>query len=151
MSVVRQNMLDIEQIKRVLPHRYPFLFLDKVLDYKIGESAHAIKNLSADEWFFAGHFPNEPIMPGVLIIEALAQLAGIAMLAGNAFDEAHEAKSMYFVKIESATFKAKVVPGDRLNLFAQKTRALGNMCFFDVHAEVNNKVVAQAKIVATVA
>lgn len=141
--------MNVEDIKRILPHRYPFLFLDKVLECT-NDCAVGLKNVSANEWFFAGHFPTEPIMPGVLIIEALAQLAGVAIFAAGNNDESGP-KAMYFVKIEAATFKGKVVPGDILYLYANKTRNLGKMYFFDVCAKVNEKTIAEAKIVATLA
>ena len=145
--------LKIKDIEKILPHRAPFLLVDRVFEIDPEKSAHGVKNVSMNEWFFQGHFPNEPVMPGVLIIEALAQLSGIAMLANQVSEnkKQEEQKSMYFVKIDGATFKDKVVPGDVLHLYTEQTRCMANMYFFDVNAKVNDKIVAQAKIVATVA
>ncbi len=146
MDNINNTTLDILQIQKILPHRAPFLLVDRVLEYDLGNSAHGVKNVSMNEWFFAGHFPQEPIMPGVLIIEALAQLSAIAMLANKAFEEELTNTSVYFVKIDAATFRAKVLPGDCLNLYTYKIRNVGNMCFFDVAAKVDGKLAG--KIVA---
>lgn len=148
MSQAQSKILDVKAIEKILPHRYPFLLVDKVISYEAGKAAYGIKSVSMNEWFFQGHFPQEPVMPGVLIIEALAQLSGIAMLAES--EQGDGQKSMYFVKINNATFKGKVVPGDSLHLYTEQTRCLANMYFFKVHAKVDEKIVAEAEIVATV-
>ena len=122
-----------------------------MLDFELQKSAYGIKNVTMNEWFFMGHFPQEPVMPGVLIIEALAQLSGVAMLANKAFETSDDQSSIYFVKIENCTFKKKVVPGDILHLYAKTSRILGKMCFFDVYAKVEDQIAAEGKIIATMA
>lgn len=104
--------LDIKEIMEIIPHRQPFLLIDRVEELKEGESAKGYKNLSYNEPFFAGHFPNEPVMPGVLQVEALAQLGAVIILK----KEENRGKTAYFGGINSAKFKRKVVPGDRLDL-----------------------------------
>lgn len=142
--------LSIEQIKQLLPHRYPFLLLDRVLECIPNDYAVGIKNVSVNEPFFAGHFPHEPVMPGVLIIEAMAQLSGIVMLADSLNDYSNsEPKSMYFVKITEASFKQKVVPGDVLVLSSKKIREKMGIAIFEVEAKVEDQIVAHANIMAT--
>lgn len=138
-------MIDIAKIKALLPHRYPFLLIDRVLECDPGNCATGIKNVTINEHFFQGHFPAEPVMPGVLIVEAMAQLSGILMLA----DKDESSSSLYFVKIKEATFKAKVVPGDTLHITSTKTRQIGPMCFFQCIAKVGDVEVTSAEIVAT--
>lgn len=104
--------LDIKEIMEIIPHRQPFLLIDRVEELVEGESAKGYKNLSYNETFFAGHFPNEPVMPGVLQVEALAQLGAVIILK----KEENRGKTAYFGGINSAKFKRKVVPGDRLDL-----------------------------------
>ena len=103
--------LNIEQIKEILPHRYPFLLIDKVTDYVPGEWAEAVKCVTANEPFFQGHFPQEPVMPGVLQVEAMAQAGGLLVLSTV---EEPERWSTYFMKIDDVKFRRKVVPGDTL-------------------------------------
>lgn len=105
-------MLDIKKIKEILPHRYPFLLIDRVLELEEGKRIVAIKNVTANENFFQGHFPQEPVMPGVLIIEALAQAGACAILSM----EEYKGKLVYFGAIDKAKFRKKVVPGDTLRL-----------------------------------
>jgi 3-hydroxyacyl-[acyl-carrier-protein] dehydratase len=144
------KILEIEDIKKVIPHRYPFLLIDRVLNFELGKSAYGIKNVSINEWFFAGHFPSEPIMPGVLIVEALAQLSNIAMCADKALLENPATSSVYFVKINEVTFRKKVVPGDTLHLYAEHDRTLAGNAFFNINAQVNNEKVVEGKIIATI-
>lgn len=148
MSNVVFNIMDIQ---KMLPHRYPFLFVDSVIECEKGVRAVGVKNVSMNEWFFAGHFPNEPVMPGVLIIEALAQLSGIVMLSTKYGQEGfNSSNSMYFVKIEEAIFKKKVVPGDMLIMYSKNIRSKIGMFVFECEAYVENELAASAKIIATV-
>lgn len=105
-------MLDINEIKKIIPHRYPFLLIDKIEELEPGKRAVGYKNVTFNEYFFQGHFPEEPVMPGVLIIEALAQTGAVAILSMEEF----KGKTAYFGGINKARFKRKVVPGDVLKL-----------------------------------
>lgn len=139
--------LNIEQIKEILPHRYPMLLVDKVLDLIPGESALAIKNLSFNEEVFQGHFPNEAIFPGVLIVEALAQTAALSVLYGQ---EDAAQKSVYFVKIDKVTFKGPAKPGDQITLYAKKTRSMLGMFIFEAEAKIDGKTITTGTITATI-
>ena len=136
-------MMDIHEILKQLPHRYPFLLVDRVITCVPGESIEAIKNVTFNEPHFNGHFPGEPIMPGVLIVEAMAQTAGAisakAHLGG-------ERMLVYFMTIDEARFRKPVVPGARLELHVKKTKQRGQIFKFDCHAMVDGKKVAEAKI-----
>jgi beta-hydroxyacyl-ACP dehydratase FabZ len=143
-------VFDIAAIQKMLPHRYPFLLVDRVIECQPEENAVGIKNVSMNEWFFAGHFPCEPVMPGVLIVEALAQLSGIVMLSSKYGKDSFDgAAAMYFVKIDNAVFKDKVVPGDTLILHSKKIRGKMGMYIFECAAYVGEKLVTTAQIVAT--
>jgi 3-hydroxyacyl-[acyl-carrier-protein] dehydratase len=135
--------LDIQGILRQLPHRYPFLLVDRVLECRPGESIRALKNVTHNEPFFPGHFPGRPVMPGVMIIEALAQTAGILcfVTAGVIPDEDTR---FYFVGIDKARFRRPVVPGDQLLLSAQLQRSLKGIWCFSTVALVGEQEVAQA-------
>jgi 3-hydroxyacyl-[acyl-carrier-protein] dehydratase len=111
--------LDINQIMDILPHRYPFLLIDRVVDVEPGKRIVAIKNVSVNEPHFPGHFPGHPVMPGVLIIEAMAQAAGV--MAYLASDEATKKKVCYFVSIDNAKFRRPVLPGDQLRIEIEQT------------------------------
>lgn len=136
------NELDIEQIKTILPHRLPFLLIDRVVDHQPGAWAKAIKCVTANEWFFAGHFPDQPIMPGVLILEALAQTGAIALLSlpGNS------GRIALFGGVKEARFKSKVVPGDVLELECTLTRQRGPIGFGQALASVNGCVACKAEL-----
>lgn len=128
-------VLRTEDIQKIIPHRYPFLMIDSVFDVKIGESCAAHKNVSINEWFFPGHFPKRPVMPGVLILEAMAQTAGV--LAGLTIKEeaaSFSADLMYFMSVENAKFRKPVVPGDVLKIVAYVVQRRGNT-FWQFHAE----------------
>ncbi|MBQ1993287.1 MAG: 3-hydroxyacyl-ACP dehydratase FabZ [Lachnospiraceae bacterium] len=135
--------MDIKQIMDVLPHRQPFLLIDRVEDIVAGESVTAIKNVSYNEPFFAGHFPKEPVMPGVLIIEAMAQAGAVAILSMDEF----KGKTAYFGGIKNAKFKHKVVPGDTLRLELKIEKLKRNAGIGQGVAYVGDKVAAQAEII----
>ena len=135
--------LDIQDILRQLPHRYPFLLVDRVLECRSGESIRALKNVTYNEPFFTGHFPHRPVMPGVIIIEALAQAAGIlAFQTGGVIPDQNT--KFYFVGIDKARFRRPVVPGDQLILTAQVLRAFKGIWRFATAAYVGTDEVASA-------
>ena len=135
--------LDIGAILRQLPHRYPFLLVDRVLECRAGESIRALKNVTYNEPFFPGHFPARPVMPGVMIIEALAQAAGIlAFVTAEVVPDDHT--RFYFVGIDKARFRKPVEPGDQLVLTAQLERALKGIWRFSTIALVGDSEVAHA-------
>jgi 3-hydroxyacyl-[acyl-carrier-protein] dehydratase len=137
--------LDISEILRLLPHRYPFLLIDRVLEYRPGESIRALKNVTYNEPFFPGHFPGRPVMPGVMIIEALAQAAGILAFVSAGVVPNHETK-FYFVGIDKARFRKPVEPGDQLVLNVRLERALKGIWRFSSTATVGQIEVAQAQM-----
>jgi 3-hydroxyacyl-[acyl-carrier-protein] dehydratase len=139
------EVLDIEEIMRQVPHRYPMLLVDRVLECVAGKHVVALKNVTANEPFFPGHFPHRPVMPGVLIIEALAQAAGLlAFKTVGAVP--NENTKFYFVAIDNARFRKPVVPGDQLILKVHFRRAFKGIWKFDGVAEVDGKVVASAEM-----
>jgi 3-hydroxyacyl-[acyl-carrier-protein] dehydratase len=140
---------DIARILKALPHRYPMLLVDKVVEIKPGEEITAIKAVSFNEGFFQGHFPGRPIMPGVLQIEALAQAAGI--LAVETLDLAGSGKLVYFMAIESAKFRAPVEPGCLLELKAGFLQQRSRVCKFWGKASVDGKVTCEVEFTAMIA
>ena len=137
--------MDITEIREYLPHRYPFLLVDRVIDLELGETITAIKNVTINEPFFDGHFPGLPIMPGVLIIEAMAQAAGI--LGFKTLDKKLSDGSIYmFVGADKMRFKKPVVPGDQLILKAAIVSSRSGLWKFDCRAEVDGKMVAAGQI-----
>jgi 3-hydroxyacyl-[acyl-carrier-protein] dehydratase len=137
--------LDINSVMLRLPHRYPFLLVDRVLEYVSGQSIRALKNVTYNEPYFTGHFPNRPLMPGVMIIEALAQVAGmLAFLTANAFPD--ENTRFYFVGIDKARFRKPVEPGDQLILKANFERNFKGIWRLATRAEVDDEEVANALI-----
>ena len=139
-------MMDIKEIQQVLPHRYPFLLVDRIIDLQPGEKAVGIKNVTMNEEFFRGHFPGNPIMPGVLIVEAMAQVAGVLSFRSGATP----GQSVYFLSIERAKFRKPVIPGDQLRLEINITQQRGNVWKFSGNATVEDKVVAEADFTAMV-
>ena len=141
-------MMDIHQIRKLLPHRYPFLLVDRVVELERGKHIKAIKNVTINEPFFNGHFPARPVMPGVLMLEALAQAAGLL-----SFDMMGEApgddKVFYFVGIDGARFKRPVEPGDQLILHAAIDRARAGIYRFNCKATVGDEVACEAAIMCT--
>ncbi len=139
------NPSDIMEILQYLPHRYPFLLLDRVLSFTPGRTLTALKNVTYNEPFFPGHFPQRPIMPGVLILEAMAQATGV--LAFKTAQELHDANSMYYlVGIDKARFKQPVQPGDQLILQVSLERMRRDVGRFLGEASVDGKVVAAAEL-----
>ncbi len=143
------NAMEINEIMQYLPHRFPFLMLDRVELIEPGVRIVALKNVSINEPFFPGHFPNHPVMPGVLILEAMAQAA--AILSFKSADRKPEANSVYyFVGIDGARFKKPVVPGDQLRLEVHFERSIKSIWKYTAKATVDGNVVAQAELMCTV-
>ena len=138
--------LAIAEILESIPHRYPFLLVDKLIDVVPGESATGIKNVTINEPFFPGHFPQKPVMPGVLILEAMAQTAGV--LAVQYLGDDAKGKVMYFMGIDGAKFRRPVLPGDVLHMKVTKTRGGSAVWKFDAAAYVNDELVTEAKLTA---
>ena len=142
------TQLDIHGILRLLPHRYPFMLVDRVLEWQSGKMIRAMKNVTYNEPFFPGHFPERPVMPGVIIIEALAQTAGIlTFLSSETVPDANS--RFYFVGIDKARFRKPVEPGDQLVLEAEVERCLRGIWKFTTCARVGASEVAQAQIMVT--
>ena len=137
--------MDIHEILEYLPHRYPFLLIDRVVEVVPGKSIHAYKNVTINEPFFVGHFPHHPVMPGVLIMEALAQAAGI--LSFKTEDKKPtESDVFYFAGIDEARFKRPVMPGDQLHLHVQLERQMRGVWKFYAEAKVDGQLAASAKL-----
>lgn len=136
-------MMDVKAIQNLLPHRYPFLMVDRIVEMEPNVKAVGIKNVTINEPFFQGHFPGNPIMPGVLIVEAMAQLAAVL-----AFSSGMQGSSVYFMSIEKAKFRKPVVPGDQVKLEIKALQQRGNVWRFSGHALVDEKVVAESEFTA---
>jgi 3-hydroxyacyl-[acyl-carrier-protein] dehydratase len=140
--------MDIHQILKLLPHRYPILLVDKVLEMEKGKSIKALKNVTINEPFFNGHFPHRPVMPGVLMLEALAQAA--ALLAFATLDVVPDDKTVYyFAGIDAARFKRPVEPGDALTLCVELDRMKAGIFKFKAHAMVGEELAVQAELMCT--
>ena len=137
-------MLDFEEIKKVLPHRYPFLLLDRIVEIRAGEFCQSIKNISGNEAVFQGHFPQKAVFPGVMIVEALAQTAGIVINSGQ--DENEPEMIIFFAGINNAKFRVPVIPGDQLILETTLKNQRRNFWVFEGKALVEGKLAAQAEI-----
>ncbi|GAB3034973.1 3-hydroxyacyl-ACP dehydratase FabZ [Oleiagrimonas citrea] len=137
--------VNVEQIQELLPHRYPFLLVDRVIELEPGERVVAIKNVSMNEPFFQGHFPNHPVMPGVLVIEAMAQAAGTLIMLSNQ-SNSDTNPLFYLAKVDKARFSAKVVPGDQLRLEVRLKRMLRGMGLFEARAVVDGNEVASCEL-----
>ena len=137
--------LDIQELMRLLPHRYPFLLVDRIVDIDEDNSAVGIKNVTVNEPHFQGHFPGHPVMPGVLIVEAMAQTAGAICIRHVALEEP---PLVYFMTIDNAKFRRPVVPGDRLELHVRKLKRRGTLWRFACEAIVDGSKVAEAEISA---
>lgn len=140
--------IDIERIMQLIPHRYPFLLIDRVVRVVKGEEATGIKNVSINEFYFQGHFPQRPVMPGVLIIEAMAQTA--AVLVVHTLGPESEGKLVYFMSVDSARFRRPVMPGDALAVRVVRKQHRGNVWKFDGRALVGDRLVAEAKFAAMI-
>ena len=140
--------MEINEILQLLPHRYPFLLIDRVAEYTPGERLIALKNVSYNEPFFSGHFPRKPVMPGVLIIEAMAQATGLLAMK-SVSEQPPEDSLYYFVGIDRARFKRTVNPGDQLILEVRLNRAKRGIWMFSATATVDAKVAATADIMCT--
>ena len=134
---------DIQQILELLPHRYPFLLVDKIINMKGDESCIGIKNVTINEPQFTGHFPQAPVLPGVMIIEGMAQTAGALCVASRG---GRKPKLVYFMTIENAKFRKPVVPGDRLEYHMTKTKQRAKMWWFKGDAKVDGQLVAEATV-----
>ena len=140
--------IDIQRIMQLIPHRYPFLMIDRVVDLTPGESATGVKNVSINEFYFQGHFPQRPVMPGVLIIEAMAQTA--AVLVVQTLGQDSEGKLVYFMSVDNARFRRPVLPGDQLAVRVVRKQSRGNVWKFEGEALVDSKVVAEATFAAMI-
>jgi beta-hydroxyacyl-ACP dehydratase FabZ len=141
-----ERSLDITQIQAILPHRYPFLLVDRILEYEAGKRVVGIKNVTLNEPFFVGHFPGAPVMPGVLIVEAMAQTAGVLMLASI---PDREQKLVFFTGIDGAKFRRPVVPGDQLRLELTVLRLRPRYIRLRGEAFVDGNLVAEAQIASS--
>ncbi|KZB60684.1 MULTISPECIES: 3-hydroxyacyl-ACP dehydratase FabZ [Thalassospira] len=140
--------VDIQRILEMIPHRYPFLLIDKVVDIAEGESATGIKNVTMNEPQFTGHFPQQPIMPGVLIVESMAQTAAILVVQTLGADA--EGKLVYFMSIDNARFRKPVTPGDVMHIHVTKKQSRGPVWKFESQVKVDGQVVAEATIAAMI-
>jgi 3-hydroxyacyl-[acyl-carrier-protein] dehydratase len=142
-------ILDVNGIMKILPHRYPFLMVDRVVELEPGKRIVAVKNVTMNEPFFQGHFPGHPVMPGVLIIEAMAQAAGI--MAYLASDDEVRKKVTYFLAIDNARFRRPVVPGDQVKIVVETTMYRRGIWVVSAKAYVDDKLVTEADLKATFA
>jgi 3-hydroxyacyl-[acyl-carrier-protein] dehydratase len=140
--------IDIQRILQMIPHRYPFLLIDRVVDVVLGERAVGIKCVSINEFFFQGHFPQHPVMPGVLMIEAMAQTA--AVLVVHTLGPESEGKLVYFMSVDNARFRHPVTPGDTLHVHVVRKQNRGNVWKFDGKAMVGDQVAAEATFAAMI-
>ena len=140
-----KSILDISEIKKIIPHRYPFLLLDRILELNLNKNIVALKNVTINEDFFNGHFPQKPVMPGVLLIEAMAQAAAVfASKSVNDENTNDENQIIYFMSIEKAHFRKPVVPGDSLHICVEQVQARRNVWKMSGEAKVDNIKVADA-------
>lgn len=137
--------MDVQDIAKHLPQRYPFLLVDRVVEMELGKSIHAYKNVTINEAFFVGHFPHYPVMPGVLIMEALAQAAGILSFK-TAGEMPSETSRFLFAGIDNARFKRQVVPGDQLHLHVEITRRMRSIWKYNAVAKVDDEIAAEAEL-----
>ncbi len=139
---------DVNQIMERIPHRYPFLMIDRVINIVSKTSAVGIKNVTINEPYFQGHFPSKPIMPGVMIVEAMAQTAGVLVVAS--LENRSDGQLVYFMTIDNARFRKPVVPGDTLHIHVKKIQNRGTVWKFKGEAKVDEKIVAEATFSAMI-
>ena len=149
MTTTENKILDINQIKSYLPHRYPLLLVDRVVDYELGKTITAIKNVTANEEFFNGHFPHKPVMPGVLMIEALAQTAALLSFL-SVGTQPDDSSVVYFVGIDNARFKRPVGPGDQLKMEAELLRAARGIYKYKAVGTVDGVLAVEAELMCTI-
>jgi 3-hydroxyacyl-[acyl-carrier-protein] dehydratase len=145
----RLDTADIARVLALLPHRFPMLLIDRVADLRPGKGAVGLKNVTINEPFFQGHFPGRPVMPGVLLIEAMAQTAAVVVISG--LDKQDQGKLVYFMSIESARFRKPVIPGDQVYLHVEMIQNRRNVWKFRGEAKVDGTVVAEATYTAMIA
>ena len=141
-------MLDINMIRKILPHRYPFLLVDRILEFDPGKRIVGLKNVTMNEPYFQGHFPDSPILPGVIIIEAMAQTGGLFVFARN--PEEAENKNFFFSGIDKARFRKPVIPGDQMIIELEMLKHRGPLWKFRGKATVNGELVAEAELLASI-
>ena len=149
MNSAAKKTIDINRIMKMIPHRYPILLVDRILEYVPGESAVGLKNVSINEPHFQGHFPDFPVMPGVLIVEAMAQTA--AILVVDTLGKKAEGKTVYFMSIDDARFRKPVVPGDSMHIPVKKVHSRANVWKFEGRAVVDGALCAEATFSAMIA
>ena len=138
-------MIDVVEIQNILPHRYPFLLVDRILEFEPGQRIVGIKNVTINEEFFQGHFPGKPVMPGVLIVEAMAQVGGVLLLREI---EDRDSKLVYFMGIDGARFRKPVVPGDQIRFEVEILKRKSSTCKLQGKAFVDGALVAEAVILS---
>ena len=143
-----ETTVDVNRVMELIPHRYPFLMVDKIEEIELGAKAVGIKNVSINENFFQGHFPSRPVFPGVLIIESMAQTAGCLVVA--TLGKEAEGKLVYFMTIDDARFRKPVVPGDQLKIHVEKSINRGSVWKFTGAAKVDDVLVAEATFSAMI-
>jgi 3-hydroxyacyl-[acyl-carrier-protein] dehydratase len=148
MNVETLGVADIREILRLLPHRYPFLMVDRVIDMRGDEHGIGIKNITFNEPHFLGHFPNNPVMPGVLVIEGMAQTAGVLCLTN--MPRRDNPRSVFFLTIDKAKFRKPAVPGDTLEYHVDKIAQRRNMWWYRAEAKVGSALIAEAEVGAIV-
>ncbi len=142
-------MIGIQEIMETLPHRYPFLLVDRIVEMEIGKRVVGIKNVTMNEPFFQGHFPGHPIMPGVLILEAMAQTGGVLALKSVPKEEVKN-KVIYFMSIDKAKFRKPVIPGDQVRFELEQIKQRANIRAYSAKATVDGAVVAEAELMAMI-
>lgn len=149
-SADSKKQINILEIMKCIPHRYPMLLVDRILEFVPHETAVGLKNVTINESFFQGHFPTSPVMPGVLIVEAMAQTAGILVVHSNQITADNKDKLVYFMTIEQAKFRKPVVPGDSLHIHVKCLKSRGNVWKFSGEAKVDGVLCAEAEFGAMI-